>query len=52
MLTYVMNGSTAESAIEFLCTEVEKISNGVRPQMQDIIPCKGPSFFQYDYLSA
>ncbi len=51
MLTYVMNGSTAESAIEFLCTEVKKVSNGVRPQMQDVIPREGLSSFQYDYLS-
>ncbi len=52
MLTYVMNASTAESAVEFLCTKVEKVSNGVRPQMQDIIPHEGRSFFQNDYLSA
>lgn len=50
-LTDMIEGASAKSSVEFLCAEVPQISDGVGPQVQNIIPGEWASFFQYNHLS-
>lgn len=51
-LTDMIEGASAESSEEFLCAEVTQITDGIGPQVQNIIPGERASFFKYNNLSA